>query len=61
MLSLYSKIFYGITGFNVLYSIMMIVETITLKVECVKNSYLCGQEHLEIIISVNITLIILSV
>ncbi|CAB4444060.1 unnamed protein product [Rhizophagus irregularis] len=60
MLSIYSKVFYGIIGFFILYSIMEIVEAITLSIVCTKLSYLCGQNHLEIIIPVNIVLIILS-
>jgi hypothetical protein len=61
MLSIYSKVFYGIIGFFILYSIMEIVEAITLSIVCTELSYLCGQNHLEIIIPVNIVLIILSV
>ncbi|CAB5395734.1 unnamed protein product [Rhizophagus irregularis] len=60
MLSIYSKVFYGIIGFFILYSIMEIVEAITLSIVCTELSYLCGQNHLEIIIPVNIVLIILS-
>lgn len=40
---------------------MEIVEAITLSIVCTELSYLCGQNHLEIIIPVNIVLIILSV
>ncbi|PKC60600.1 hypothetical protein RhiirA1_539728 [Rhizophagus irregularis] len=60
MLSIYSKVFYGIIGFFILYSIMEIVEAITLSIVCTELSYLCGQNHLEIIIPINIVLIILS-
>ncbi|GES97999.1 hypothetical protein GLOIN_2v573345 [Rhizophagus clarus] len=60
MLTIYSKIFYGITGFNVLNSTVIIVETIALVVECAEYSYLCGRNQLKIIIPVHITSIILS-
>ncbi|RGB28191.1 hypothetical protein C1646_745978 [Rhizophagus diaphanus] len=60
ILSIYSKVFYGIIGFFILYSIMEIVGVITLSIACTELSYLCGHNHLEIIIPVNIVLIILS-
>lgn len=66
LLSIYSKVFYGITGFNVFNSIMIIVETITSAIECPKldnpneYSYLC-KDKLIFILPGYILSIILSV
>jgi hypothetical protein len=69
MLSIYSKVFYGIAGFNVFNSIMIIVETITSTIECPKidnpdeypdYSYLC-KDKLAFILPGYIISIILSV
>jgi hypothetical protein len=69
LLSIYSKIFYGIAGFNVFNSIMIIVETITSAIECPKlnnpnensdYSYLC-KDKLIFILPGYIISIILSV
>ncbi|GBB84388.1 hypothetical protein RclHR1_00110021 [Rhizophagus clarus] len=69
MLSIYSKVFYGIAGFNVFNSIMIIVETITSTIECPKldnpneyldYSYLC-KDKLLFILPGYIISIILSV
>ncbi|RGB31913.1 hypothetical protein C1646_670556 [Rhizophagus diaphanus] len=70
LLSIYSKIFYGIAGFNIFNSIMIIVETITSAIECPKldnpnnensdYSYLC-KDKLIFILPGYIISIILSV